>query len=161
MVTIKRTWLKQSQISDYNDTIDIWDSGSHIYERWSDGTEYYWKIIYRKEINGGIEEKLQKMPEWETPGQVLHVESNSIFKKTQAKGVLPGEFLTGGWLVSHCLEEPQAQFVKEQPQAQFVKEQSQVHSVSTKKKEQMGHNRHLVHHKYCKNKKNVEKKAQV
>jgi hypothetical protein len=143
MVTIKRTWLKQSQVSDYNDTIDIWDSGSHIYERWSDGTEYYWKVIYRKEIDGGIEEKLQKMPEWETPGQVLHIESIPIFKQ-----VLPGEFLTEGWLVSHCLEpqthlqqshghllKPQAQA---QPQTHLLKQQPQAHFVSKKKKTYMG-----------------------
>jgi len=79
MNQVKRTWtpilsLTTNQISNENEiTIDIWDSGSYIYERWPDG-DVCWKVISRElaaDANG-FTEIIQKMPEWFSPGQVLH-----------------------------------------------------------------------------------------
>ena len=101
MVTIKRTWLKQSQVSDYNDTIDIWDSGSHIYERWPDGTEYYWKVLSRELTTTGFTEVLQKMRPWDVPGQVLHQEQVPLLIQSLS------EYQVGGWMIeqsSFCID---------------------------------------------------------
>lgn len=70
---VKRTWSK-SQVSEYTDVLDIWDSGSHRYERWPDGTEVYWKVISRDQVDQGFVEILQKMSAWKMPGQVIHQE---------------------------------------------------------------------------------------
>jgi len=100
MITVKRTW-KQSQVSSHTDFLDIWDSGSHLYERWPDGTENYWKIIERKEVEGGFEELMEKMPEWESPSQVLHrrrVPLTHLQPSPQSQK--QNEFLVGGWQVT-------------------------------------------------------------
>ena len=68
--TIKRIWTKGISVES-DISIDIWDSGSHIYERWPDG-DVCWKVISRELVESGYSEVLQKMPEWFSPGQVLH-----------------------------------------------------------------------------------------
>ncbi len=68
---IKRTWARE-QISNESDlAVDIWDSGSHKYERWPDG-DVCWKIVSRELTSTGFSEVLQRMPEWFAPGEVLH-----------------------------------------------------------------------------------------
>jgi len=94
MITVKRVWIKQPQVSNLTESLDIWDSGSHIYERRSDGTEQYWKIIERKQFEEGFEELLEKMPEWESPSLVLHRERLPFQPQEQ------NEFLVGGWKVT-------------------------------------------------------------
>jgi hypothetical protein len=139
MVTVKRTW-KQSQVSSHTDFLDIWDSGSHLYERWPDGTGVYWKIIERKEVEGGIEEILEKMPEWETPSQVLHREQipltllQSHLQPSPGYQTLENEFLVGGWKVT---QEPSS---------------ARMSQKEGKKKEQPVNNRHLEHRRSHKNK---------
>jgi hypothetical protein len=71
---IKRHWSKKSQISEHTELLDIWDTGSHIYERWPDSTEFYWKVISRELTDTGFTEVLEQMPPWEAPGQVLRRE---------------------------------------------------------------------------------------
>lgn len=103
MVTVRRIW-KKSQVSNYNGILDIWDSGSHKYERWPDGTEHFWKIIERNEIDGEIEEVLKMMPAWESPSHVLFREQIPVLMQLlthqQAETDQPSEFLAGGWKVS-------------------------------------------------------------
>jgi hypothetical protein len=94
MVSIKRIWLKDSHISNLTESLDIWDSGSHLYERWPDGTEQYWKVIERKEVEGGVEEHLKKMPVWESPSQVLHLTQVQVLKHSE------NEFLVKGWKIT-------------------------------------------------------------
>jgi hypothetical protein len=110
---IKRTWVRQSQISEYTDILDIWDSGSHLYERWPDGTENYYKIISREinESTEGFVEVLQKMPEWMMPAQVLHQERRPFVQ------ISPLELEIQGWSVQQ--EEVQTPSYKDssRPQA--------------------------------------------
>jgi hypothetical protein len=68
--SIKRTWTRGISIES-DIAIDIWDSGSHKYERWPDG-DVCWKVISREITPTGFSEILQKMPEWFAPGEVLH-----------------------------------------------------------------------------------------
>lgn len=72
MVQVKRTWSKKSQISEHTDILDIWDTGSHIFERWPNGHEDYWKILSREETKDGFTEMLEKMPTWQMPAHVVH-----------------------------------------------------------------------------------------
>jgi hypothetical protein len=97
MVTVKRIWTK-SQVSSNNDFLDIWDSGSHLYERWPDGSEFYWKIISRQEHEEGFEEYLEKMPLWESPSLVLHRTQLALQHQKHLPN-LQSEFLVGGWQV--------------------------------------------------------------
>jgi hypothetical protein len=139
MVTVKRTWIK-SQVSSHTDFLDIWDSGSHLYERWPDGTEIYWKIIKRKEVEGGIEEHLEKMPEWQAPSRVLHYEQVPLFHLQPLPGSQDlekklSEFLVGGWKVT-----------------QETYSLTKMSQREDKKKEQPVSKRHLEHHRSHKNK---------
>ena len=90
---IKRSWSKKSQISEHTDVLDIWDSGSHIFERWPDGTEYYWKVISRKLTENGFTETLRQMPRWQMPGQILRREQIPLLQ------VSPSQFQLGAWNV--------------------------------------------------------------
>ena len=90
---IKRSWSKKSQISEHTDVLDIWDSGSHIFERWPDGREYYWKVISRKLTDNGFTETLRQMPQWQMPGQILRREQIPLLQ------VSPSQFQMGTWNV--------------------------------------------------------------
>jgi hypothetical protein len=104
---IRRTWIKKSQISEYNDFLDIWDSGSHLYERWSDGTENFWKVISREFIKPLSEaeqvpeadfiEVLQEVPVWMAPGQVMHQERRAFLRPSHLDQSHPLQFQ--GWNV--------------------------------------------------------------
>jgi len=102
MNIVKRMWSK-SQVSEYTDVLDIWDSGSHRYERWPDGTEVYWKLISRDQVGQGFVEVLQKMPPWKMPGQVIHQEQLPLqihsSPKLQGQQHLPAVFQVGGWRI--------------------------------------------------------------
>ena len=122
--SIKRTWSK-SQVSEYNDVLDIWDSGSHRYERWPDGTEVYWKVISRDQLDQGFVEVLQKMSPWRMPAQVIHQEQMPLQIQSslglQGQQRLPTLFQVGGWRIEqepyytdNSLEERGAQRVKTQ-----------------------------------------------
>ena len=122
--SIKRTWSK-SQVSEYTDVLDIWDSGSHRYERWPDGTEVYWKVISRDLLDQGFVEVLQKMPPWKMPGQVIHQEQMPLqihsSQRLQGQQHLPTLFQVGGWRIEqepyytdNSLEERGNQRVKTQ-----------------------------------------------
>jgi hypothetical protein len=109
---IKRTWVRRSQISEYTDFLDIWDSGSHIYERYPDGKEYpggkeyFWKVISRESTDsGGFIEVLKMMPEWMMPGQVLYQESRPF------RQISPVELEVEGWNLK--LEEFQKPYYKD------------------------------------------------
>ncbi|NDB83646.1 MAG: hypothetical protein EB127_13120 [Alphaproteobacteria bacterium] len=81
--------------------VDIWDCGSHRYERWPDGVEYFWKIISRDLIPGGFSETLEKMPEWLMPGQVLYQQAVPLYVSSNE------EFHLGEWSVrQHTLNVP-------------------------------------------------------
>ena len=99
---VKRTWSK-SQVSEYTDVLDIWDSGSHRYERWPDGTEVYWKVISRVLLDQGFVEVLQKMPAWRMPAQVIHQEQMPLqihsSQELQGQQRLPRLFQVGGWRI--------------------------------------------------------------
>jgi len=90
---IKRSWSKKSQISEHTDVLDIWDSGSHIFERWPDGREYYWKVISRKLTENGFIETLKQMPQWQMPGQILRREQIPLLQ------ISPSQFQMGAWNV--------------------------------------------------------------
>ena len=81
--------------------VDTWDCGSHRYERWPDGVEYFWKIISRDLIPGGFSETLEKMPEWLMPGQVLYQQAVPLYLSSSE------EFHLGEWSVrQHILNTP-------------------------------------------------------
>ena len=73
--------------------IDTWDCGSHRYERWPDGTEYFWKILSRDLIPEGFSETLEKMPQWIMPGRALHQEALPLYLSSNE------EFHLGEWSV--------------------------------------------------------------
>ena len=85
----------------HNTVLEIWDCGSHRYERWPDGVEYFWKIISRDLIPGGFSEILEKMPEWLMPGQVLYQQAVPLYVSSNE------EFHLGEWSVrQHILNTP-------------------------------------------------------
>jgi len=81
---IKRIWTKGISVES-DISIDIWDSGSHIYERWPDG-DVCWKVISRELVESGYSEVLQKMPEWFSPGQVLHRKQLALIREPLQRG---------------------------------------------------------------------------
>jgi len=91
--SIKRVWTQQSQVSDHTDVLDIWDSGSHRYERWPGDNEMYWKIISRDQTDQGFVEVLQKMAPWQMPAQVIHQEQIPLLLLSSR------EFQAGGWRI--------------------------------------------------------------
>ena len=95
---VKRIWSKNSQISEHNDILDIWDTGSHIYERWPSGDEFYWKIISREETKSGFHELLEQQAPWQTPGQVLRREQIPLLHQSAC------QFQLGGWSVEQVVE---------------------------------------------------------
>jgi hypothetical protein len=84
---------KDSGVIGNNTVLEIWDCGSHRYERWPDGTEYFWKIISRDLIPGGFSETLEKMPEWIMPGKVLYQQAVPLYVSSNE------EFHLGEWNV--------------------------------------------------------------
>jgi hypothetical protein len=98
MVLVKRIWSKKSQISEHTELLDIWDTGSHIFERWPNGDEYYWKIISREEFNNGFIEILEKQPVWQVPGKVLHYEQRPLLRQSASR------FQLGTWNVEEEAE---------------------------------------------------------
>jgi hypothetical protein len=95
---IKRIWSKNSQSSDHNELLDIWDTGSHIYERWPNGTEFYWRVISREETQTGFIETLEKQSPWQTPGHVLRREQIPL------QQVSASQFQLGAWSVEQVIE---------------------------------------------------------
>jgi hypothetical protein len=113
---IKRTWTKGISIES-NITIDIWDSGSYKYERWPDG-DVCWKVISRELTPTGFSEVLKKMPEWFSPGQVLHWAQVPLLLQGSS------QFQLGQWSVAVETQVQAQAEVKPQPQAE-VKPQPQ------------------------------------
>jgi hypothetical protein len=105
---IKRTWTRGISIES-EIAIDIWDSGSHKYERWPDG-DVCWKVVSRELTSTGFSEVLEKMPEWFSPGQVLHWARVPLLLQG------PSQYQLGQWSVA-VESQLQAQ-VKPLPQAQ-------------------------------------------
>jgi hypothetical protein len=95
---VKRSWSKKSQISEHTELLDIWDTGSHIFERWPNGDEVYWKVISREEFNTGIIEILEKMPIWQVPGEVLYRQQIPLLRQTDS------HFQLGAWNVEQVVE---------------------------------------------------------
>ena len=95
---VKRIWSKNSQISEHNDILDIWDTGSHIYERWPNGDEFYWRVVSREETQTGFVEILEEEPMWKTPAQVLRREQMSLLKMSAS------QFQLGAWSVEQVVE---------------------------------------------------------
>jgi hypothetical protein len=93
---IQRTWSK-SLISNHNEVLDIWDTGSHIFERWPDGTEAYWKVLSREETKSGFREVLEKMPPWQMPGQIQRREQLPL------QQVSPYQYVLGSWNVEQLV----------------------------------------------------------
>ena len=132
---IKRTWSKKSQISEHNELLDIWDTGSHIYERWPNGDEIYWKIISREESENGFTEMLEKMPMWQMPSQVLRREQIPLLQLSAS------HFQMGGWSVEQEVEKPSN--MKEEhiarahrPQAHIAKAHNYKKNTSSQKAQQ-------------------------
>ena len=90
---VKRVWSKKSQVSKFTSSLDVWDSGSHIYERWPNGNDVYWRVISREESENGFTETLEKMPSWQTPGPVLRREQIPL------QQLSPSKFQLGSWSV--------------------------------------------------------------
>lgn len=90
---VKRMWSKNSQISEHNDILDIWDTGSHIFERWPNGDELYWKVISREECDNGFTEILEQQSAWQTPGQVIRKEQIPLVRYSAS------EFQLGSWKI--------------------------------------------------------------
>lgn len=97
---VKRIWSKKSQIPEHNDILNIWDTGSHMYERWPNGDEFYWKIVSREETKAGFIETLEKMPPWETPGLVIRKEQVAIVQFSAS------HFQLGSWSVEQVSGKP-------------------------------------------------------
>lgn len=97
---VKRSWSKKSQISEHTDILDIWDTGSHIFERWPNGDEIYWKLISREEFDTGFIEILEKMPIWQVPAEVLHREQIPMLQLSAS------HFQVGSWSVEQVTEKP-------------------------------------------------------
>jgi hypothetical protein len=97
---VKRSWSKNSQISEHTDILDIWDTGSHIYERWPNGNEMYWKIISRELTETGFIELLEKMPTWQMPANVIRSEQIPLQQCSVS------EFQLGSWKVEQVIEKP-------------------------------------------------------
>lgn len=95
---VKRIWSKKSQMSEHTDMLDIWDSGSHIFERWPNGTEIYWKVISREMNELGFIEHLEQLPNWQTPGQVMRREQIPLQQSS------PSQFTLGVWSVEQVVE---------------------------------------------------------
>ena len=95
---VKRIWSKNSQISEHNDILDIWDTGSNIYERWPNGDEFYWRVVSREETQTGFIEILEQEPMWKTPAQVLRREQIPLLKQSTS------EFQLGAWSVEQVVE---------------------------------------------------------
>ena len=98
MVLVKRIWSKKSQISEHNELLDIWDTGSHVFERWPNGDEYYWRIVSREECTSGFIEILEKQPPWQVPSQVLRREQIPLLQMSAS------HFQLGGWSVEQEVE---------------------------------------------------------
>ena len=95
---VKRSWSKNSQISEHNDILDIWDTGSHIYERWPNGDEFYWKIISRDISDNGFTEVLEQQATWQAPGKVVRKEQIPLLRHSGS------QFQLGTWNVEQHLE---------------------------------------------------------
>ena len=96
-MVLKRVW-KRSEISKdtagYTDTLSIWDGGSVIYERLSDGTERSWKVLQREVCATGFTETLLEMPQYNTPTGI-------VWKEIIPARTLPGGgFQIPGWSVT-------------------------------------------------------------
>jgi hypothetical protein len=113
---VKRSWSKKSQISEHTELLDIWDTGSHIFERWPSGDEYYWKVISREEFNTGFIEILEKMPIWQVPGEVLYRQQIPLIRETAS------HFQMGGWSVEQEVEKASSNEMEDSAQAQRQRE---------------------------------------
>lgn len=129
MVLVKRIWSKKSQISEHNELLDIWDTGSHIFERWPNGDEYYWRVISREEFNDGFIEILEKQPPWQVPAQVLRREQMPL------QQVSASRFQLGGWIVEQEVEKTSS---NEEVRTSQVRT-SQTNSVHSHKGHSNGH----------------------
>jgi hypothetical protein len=90
---VKRVWKKEQLLTQYNEMVDIWDSGSHRYERWPDGQEFYWEIISRDQNPHGFSEILRKKPRWQAPGAVMYQDKIPLCISSDS------EFQMGAWSV--------------------------------------------------------------
>lgn len=95
---VKRIWSKKSQISEHNDILDIWDTGSHIFERWPNGDELYWKVISREECDNGFTEILEQEAVWKTPGHVIRKEQIPLVRHSAS------EFQLGSWKIEQVVD---------------------------------------------------------
>jgi hypothetical protein len=123
---VKRIWSKKSQISEHTELLDIWDTGSHIFERWPSGHEIYWKIISREESENGFTEMLEKMPMWQMPSQVLRREQIPLLQLSAS------HFQIGGWSVEQEVEKPSS--MKEEHIAQAHRPQAHIAKAHNYKK---------------------------
>jgi len=114
MVLVKRIWSKKSQISEHNELLDIWDTGSHIFERWPNGDEFYWRIVSREEFNTGFIEILEKQPPWQVPSQVLRREQIPLLQMSAS------HFQMGGWSVEQEVEKASSNELEDSAQAHMT-----------------------------------------
>ncbi len=116
---VKRIWKKNNISTSFNNVIDIWDSGTHIYERWPSG-DMYWKIVSREITEDGFSEILKRMPEWDSPGPVLHLQQIPILVQgpLQAQGPLQpqGPRQPQGPLQAQGPQQPQGPLQPQGPQ---------------------------------------------
>lgn len=96
-MVLKRFWKRSEDSKDgvnYTDTLSIWDGGSVIYERLSDGTERSWKVLEREQCATGFTETLLEMPQYNTPIGI-------VWKEIIPARLLPGGgFQIPGWSVT-------------------------------------------------------------
>lgn len=141
MIVIRK-WVKNSQITNNaTEVLDIWDSGTHRYERWPDGTEVYWKVIAKALTETGFEEHLEKMPHWETPAKVVIQEKIPLVKVSET------QYQFGQWSVTQ--DQAQAQKKAQAQQMAQAQQKPRKGYMRTSEQGQMRHdNRQQVNRRH-------------
>jgi hypothetical protein len=73
---VKRIWKKSVEVSQQNPILHVWDGGSRMLERRSDGSETLWEVLGRDVSEDGFTEILRRLPLWKSIGEVMWQGSN-------------------------------------------------------------------------------------
>jgi hypothetical protein len=103
---VTRTWTKCNSDNTHvqaTSFLDVWDSGSRRYERFSDGKEVCWEVLSRELNETGFSETLSHLPHWETVGDIAWSEKIALLKSSDSVLEVPG------WKVTIEVLQPQAE----------------------------------------------------
>ena len=114
---VKRIWSRNTKVLGSNSkipeiTIDVWDSGSRRFERWSNGIEYSWELISRELTESGFIEILSKLSNYETPMSVVSQERLQILgavEYSEGQEDVSRVYHLPGWSVIQEVEEKKIQ----------------------------------------------------